>query len=974
MFIIQKINSRPNNRRSRLIKHGALCLVLIMAVTAFAYLIPAQSDDSLAAGTVSYDVVGDMTGTYDDLTSAFDAINLDDGVEYTVIADGDDLGATSFTLNANKNVTLRSSDGNKFTIKITTGGRHGIVNGSLTLENIVLDGNGNGGGIAVSSSGIFTMNSGSVIQSCYVSDYGGAVYSQGTFTMNGGSAISNNKSGKDGGGVYSTGTFNMGNSASGTQEVIISGNTAVSVGGGVYSAGTFNMLSGVIGGSYDAKNTAREGGGVNNGGSSVFNMYGGEISYNATRGGGSGITNSKISTFNLFDGRVCYNNSGSSGSGYSGGVLNYGTLNMYAGEVSYNSGSYGGGVYNGGTFKMYGGKISNNSVDAQGGGVYSGSNSTCDISGEAVISGNYSSIYGGGVCNDTLAIVSISGNVVISENNANYGGGVCNWYSSTLTISGYVVISDNIASTYGGGVFNWYNNSTCIMSDNVAIYNNSANFGGGVANHTSVFSMNDNAAIYSNSANFGGGVFNRNGPFSMNDNAAIFDNTATDGGGVYNNSDANFKMSGGKITNNTGERGGGIYNAGMLNITSGRIDNNTANGTDEELGSGGGIFTTNFSNLTVADGVVFSGNTAPYLRTKDIGTDADIDGNGVYDLNDYAGCIGNVVLDSLIVSGMNAPAYNNYDINYIGDAYVVMIIIDPNGAGFVTVTDSKTGTVYGTFAAYGYIYVPTTVDSITLSATPEKGNEFKQFMIQGTLFDTDLTVVPISGNVTVVAEFSSKSTPPTSDKYITAVADLGSLITPSGVVKVPAGNSQTFKFSAIGGYRIVSVTVDGIQLTQDQIKLGSYTFSNVVANHIITVVSSADDIGGGGDIGSGGGDGGGNEGSVNDGGKQDWAVLNLICAVIAILAGVAAVIVGRNGGMDGDEKRPKVALLFGALAFIIGIVSAIVFFLTEDWTMPVTAVDEWTVLMFILLLLTLVATVLSFRSGRKLENEAGRKK
>ena len=75
--------------------------------------------------------------------------------------------------------------------------------------------------------------------------------------------------------------------------------------------------------------------------------------------------------------------------------------------------------------------------------------------------------------------------------------------------------------------------------------------------------------------------------------------------------------------------------------------------------------------------------------------------------------------------------------------------------------------------------------------------------------------------------------------YITAVADSGSTIEPSGTVSVQRGNSQTFTFSANSGYHIVSVFVDGVAIPQDQIALGSYTFSNVVANHLMQVTSTS---------------------------------------------------------------------------------------------------------------------------------------
>ena len=71
---------------------------------------------------------------------------------------------------------------------------------------------------------------------------------------------------------------------------------------------------------------------------------------------------------------------------------------------------------------------------------------------------------------------------------------------------------------------------------------------------------------------------------------------------------------------------------------------------------------------------------------------------------------------------------------------------------------------------------------------------------------------------------------------ITAIADSGSTITPSGRVSVKAGSNQTFFFSAKDGFTIVEVWIDGhIALSQAQIDLGWYTFTNVMADHTIEV-------------------------------------------------------------------------------------------------------------------------------------------
>jgi len=81
-------------------------------------------------------------------------------------------------------------------------------------------------------------------------------------------------------------------------------------------------------------------------------------------------------------------------------------------------------------------------------------------------------------------------------------------------------------------------------------------------------------------------------------------------------------------------------------------------------------------------------------------------------------------------------------------------------------------------------------------------------------------------------------TPPEANSYnITATSDSGSNITPSSTVPVMDGDSATFYFSANAGYNVSVVTVDGKMLSQTGIYLGHYTFTNVNADHTISVSS-----------------------------------------------------------------------------------------------------------------------------------------
>lgn len=82
-----------------------------------------------------------------------------------------------------------------------------------------------------------------------------------------------------------------------------------------------------------------------------------------------------------------------------------------------------------------------------------------------------------------------------------------------------------------------------------------------------------------------------------------------------------------------------------------------------------------------------------------------------------------------------------------------------------------------------------------------------------------------------------------SSHTITAVAGTGGSISPSGSVAVDDGDDQAFTITPDANYQIADVLVDGV-FNAGAVAGGSYTFTNVTANHTISV--SFKDAGGGG--------------------------------------------------------------------------------------------------------------------------------
>lgn len=172
--------------------------------------------------------------------------------------------------------------------------------------------------------------------------------------------------------------------------------------------GTINMYSDV-----NIQNFSGKYGGVfNSGTTSVFNLYGGNITSNAsTSGYGGGITNFG-GTINMYGGSVISNQTTSNG----GGIYNNGILKMYNGSITYNSGSNGGGVYVADTaqFKMMGGTVTSN-FGTVGNGIYVRS-SKFSMSGYAVVYDNVIYLLNGKSIVLDAALNTPNVNVIVPEN------------------------------------------------------------------------------------------------------------------------------------------------------------------------------------------------------------------------------------------------------------------------------------------------------------------------------------------------------------------------------------------------------------------------------------------------------------------------------------------------------------------------------------------------------------------------------
>jgi len=266
---------------------------------------------------------------------------------------------SDINLSGGRNIIIQSNDEHILT---RTSFRHFNIgtNSSLTLEdNVILDGNNQGGGVYVGDTPItgnnasFTMNGGMITRCAS----GGVSVSGGTlFTMKGG-IIKENNAFNIGGGIGLHGTFIM---EGGTIEANSANNNGGGVniqpggsftmydgvirdnesgsGGGIMVWGTFNMEGGTI-----DKNSAFNmgGGGIHVTSSGNFAMNGGTISDNTTNGDGGGIYFTSSGDFTISGGTISDNTA----SGDGGGIMSSGAIAMEGGTIERNSANNGGGIY-----------------------------------------------------------------------------------------------------------------------------------------------------------------------------------------------------------------------------------------------------------------------------------------------------------------------------------------------------------------------------------------------------------------------------------------------------------------------------------------------------------------------------------------------------------------------------------------------------------------------------------------------------
>jgi uncharacterized repeat protein (TIGR02543 family) len=107
-------------------------------------------------------------------------------------------------------------------------------------------------------------------------------------------------------------------------------------------------------------------------------------------------------------------------------------------------------------------------------------------------------------------------------------------------------------------------------------------------------------------------------------------------------------------------------------------------------------------------------------------------------------------------------------------------------------------------------------------------------------------------------------------------------------------------------------------------------------------------------------------------GSGDLAIANLICMIVAFVAAIIGLTFAHKRNYEGTGAGK--AMRFGAL--LIAVISVVIFILTESFTGSYVMFDRWSIVMFILLVVTVILMLLSLRhdypdKGQGEEQEGG---
>jgi Cellulase (glycosyl hydrolase family 5)/Carbohydrate binding module (family 6)/Bacterial Ig domain/Secretion system C-terminal sorting domain len=183
--------------------------------------------------------------------------------------------------------------------------------------------------------------------------------------------------------------------------------------------------------------------------------------------------------------------------------------------------------------------------------------------------------------------------------------------------------------------------------------------------------------------------------------------------------------------------------------------------------------------------------------------------------------LGNKVTD-VTIDGTSVGAVTTYTFTNLAANHTIAATFSPVTPTY-TITASAVGTC-GAISPSGSVVVnsgATQMFTITVSSGCKICDVIVDGVSVGAVTSYTFTNVIAKHKIEVIFCESTYT--------ITASAGTGGTISPSGSVVVNSGANQSFAIAASSGYKISDVTVDGVS----QSAIATYTFTNVLANHII---------------------------------------------------------------------------------------------------------------------------------------------
>jgi hypothetical protein len=247
----------------------------------------------------------------------------------------------------------------------------------------------------------------------------------------------------------------------------------------------------------------------------------------------------------------------------------------------------------------------------------------------------------------------------------------------------------------------------------------------------------------------------------------------------------------------------------------------------------GAVTTYTFTNLQANHTISATFAPVTFTITASAGANGAISPTGAVTVNQGASqtftitpnsgfAVSSVTVDGTSVGAMTTFTFTNVQANHTISATFVP----------VTFTITASAGANGAISPTGAVTV-NQGSSQTFTITPNSGFSVSDVAVDGTSVGavTTYTFTNVQANHTISATFVANTVTFT----ITASAGSGGTISPSGAVTVNQGSSPNFTITPAPGFAVSSVTVDGTNVGA----VTTYTFTNVQANHTISVVFAA---------------------------------------------------------------------------------------------------------------------------------------